>query len=380
MPHDVDPEGAYKWVLPDIPVYSRHIYCVSDPELQGLVNMFGYSIDNGWSEINQEWNTVDGNRPHGGGKTIIWICDEYPEKLNPLWYKTVYSADIVEPCQDGLISSNPYTHADMPWIATDWTYAAYTGPETGGVPGMYVKFWLRDDVEWQDGLDYTIDDAKWIWEFLRDKKIPKFRYFTKYITEVTTNVGENSVTAYLNETSQWMIYDLAGTADMIPPQVWKWVPDDQLLIYDPAANETKPTGAGARFGLGGHDGPVNQLYGTGPFFVQEDHLKIKSDGYADLLANRHWWNTDADISLCVEEMFHRAGDIGLPGVSGCDGYINALDLGSIGGDVGTIYVPPPYMDTDVCGPRGAPPDGRVDIDDLATCGKFFGEEKTVPPP
>jgi hypothetical protein len=44
-----------------------------------------------------------------------------------------------------------------------------------------------------------------------------------------------------------------------------------------------------------------------------------------------------------------------------------------------MTVPPGNADADICGPAGTPPDTNIDIDDLATTGKYFGETETIVP-
>jgi hypothetical protein len=99
---------------------------------------------------------------------------------------------------------------------------------------------------------------------------------------------------------------------------------------------------------------------------------VTVNGYGDLAANRNYWLTTADIQNIIEDMFHRSGDI----IDNDKVDVSDLDL------ISANYaqtVPPADARTDITGPAGTPPDSYVDIDDLATTGKYFGETETVLP-
>jgi hypothetical protein len=203
---------------------------------------------------------------------------------------------MLDPTFDGLIATNPFTQRDMPWMATEWSY----GTEAGG---MWVKFNLRttddygDPIVFQDGDPIAPSDVEFAWEFLADHQIP--RYWSDFKYYDYTDIVGTEITAHMTETSQWMIYDLASVALMVPPQVWgPWVGSttDDILSWDPSA-EAGPAGL------------PTKVYGTGPFILQHDTIWIATKGYGDLVANRDYWLTTEDIQGNIAEWFHRAGDV-----------------------------------------------------------------------
>jgi ABC-type transport system substrate-binding protein len=359
--------------IPLIPVYSRNMYDTQydnwmgtedeadDQGLRGAVNMFGYGVENGWTWMNIHWNTPTGYRPGTSEAIVVPIMDEFPETLNPSSADTVYAADVMEDAFDGLIATQPYTHADVPWLATSWSYAAEPG-------GMYIEFELRttdnhaEPVKWQDGDPIDPSDVTFAWDFLHDHEIADFwATMSHYIS--SEYVG-NTITAHMDTTSQWYLYSLAGSALQFPPQVWgPWVgqPTADIEAWDPSAEA-------------GPGGLPTKVYGTGPLIVQHSTRHFADAGYGDYVANREYWLTTDEIDSLITEMFHLAGDVDR------SAEVDIVDLQRIAlayGSNSTYPSPPWDPDADIYGPEGVP-DTVIGIDDLGQCGKFYGEPKTVP--
>jgi ABC-type transport system substrate-binding protein len=375
LPTYVPPMDPRSEALPMVPVYSRVYYDVQHPDLRGAVNMFGKGIDNVWTYANLHWNTSDGYRPGTTEKKVVLVEEEYPERLNPLWATTVYAWDFLTYLYDGLIAVNPYTHSDEPWLATSWSYEAT--PE-----GMDVTFNLRltdsqgQPIKWQDGKDITVNDVKFSWDFLHQYQIPRYwSAFRFYDPANTVIVDQDTIKARMETTSQWLTYDLEAAAYLLPPQVWtvdprdgyEWTGNYEIINFDPSSiayptpNNTNP-------------GPISlptQVFGTGPFILQHSTSFIAANGYGDLAANRNYWMTTDDIMNKIEYMFWRAGDVIDNDV------IDIADLALIANWYNSP-VPPAPPEADVTGPGSSPPDDVVDLDDLATAGKYFGETETVP--
>jgi ABC-type transport system substrate-binding protein len=374
-------QAGREQALPLIPVYSRNMYDVmydddkgtpdpgDDEGLRGAVNMFGYGVENGWTWMNIEWNTPTGDRPGTTEAIVVPILDEFPETINPASADTVYAADVMEDAFDGLIATNPYTHTDVPWLATSWSYQAWTTPE--GHEGMKIEFELRTTdligvpVKWQDGDAIHASDVTFAFDFLHDNQIADF--WGRYMHYLSSEYTGNTITAYMNTTSQWQMYGLAGDALLFPPQVWgPWdgQPTADIEAWDPSAE------AGV--------GVPTKVYGTGPLIVQHNTRHFADSGYGDYEANRDYWLTTENITRIIEEMFHAAGDVNW------DEEVAIEDLQKIAIYYGYTSSDPEWTDPvhnanwcDISGPAGAP-DEEVGIDDLAQCGKFYGEPKTVP--
>lgn len=345
-------------------LYSRIYFNAFNPDLQGIVNSPGYGADNGWTYLNLRW--AEGTERYTEeGKTIVeWIWGEEPELLNPCSASTVYAWDLIEKVQDGLIAVNPYTHEDIPWLATDWeiTEVPNQGPYNNET-WMDVSFTLREDVYWQDGNPFTAADVVFNWLFFKDNEVPRYAGMWQLLDSASF-VG-NVVTARMTTTSQFLIYDLAGAAALLPPPVWGPLdgqPLTTIMEYDPM-NEHTPTGPW--FGMG-QGFPDNHLYGTGAF-VFEYYDKVTM--VAELGQFPKYFLTTEETHVMKVEMFHAIGDVNR------DGYIDVFDLARVGAAYGARIGQPRYdADADINS------DGRVEAKDLAYVAFNWGEQREYPVP
>jgi peptide/nickel transport system substrate-binding protein len=359
MPVPVDPlDELYKttaWAY--IPVYSRVYFNAFQPELEGIINPLGYGSDNGATFMNARW--PGDVRPGDVDNTLIYCNGEEPETLNPCQAGTVYAWNVLNRMLDGLMDVNPYSLGDIGSMATSWEI-------TETVDGMDVTFQLRDDVYWHCGNQYTAYDAKFNWEYLRDNEVPRYLSSVEIITDVTV-VNDFEVVVSCDEASIFRLYDIAGTAALLPPWVWAHISDDpltpenEILTYDPTANTTAPTGAGPLFGTAVCP---NQLYGTGAFtYVSWD----VSTGNVELAANRAYYVSQDEYADDLADMFAGVGDVNK------DGIVNVIDLYSIAlkmGQTGT----PGWIPEDISGPAAAP-DGVIGAEDIGLAGYYYGVKK-----
>ncbi len=334
-------------------------FAAGHPDLRGIVKSPGYGADNRWSWLNWRW--AAGQERTDDGKTIVVYSNgDEPERLNPTYASTVYANNIIGPVLDGLIAVDPYAHEDVPWLADSWTV-------TPTATGMEIVFTLNSTVTWQDGNAYTAEDAEFNLEFLRDNAIPRYTTAWQNLVDVhvVTSGAGGTIKVILDKPSQFLLYDVAGIAAILPPPVWSPLdgkPQATILGYDPTANTTKPTGAGPKFGEA--DGPQTQLYGTGPYVFQ---FYDAVGQYADLWANRHYFKDTAEIARALTEMFHAVGDVNRDGVN------DIIDLTRIGVAIGSSEGDLNWdADADLNG------DGWVDPRDLAILSRNWGEKKEYP--
>jgi len=311
--------------LPLLCVYSRNAYDTQNNQLRGAINMFGYGIENSWTWMNVYWNTANEYRPGTSQKIVVPIMDEFSERLNPTFASTVYAWNVMGDCFDGLLATNPYTLRDEEWLATSWSYGVEE--QTNGThtwDGMWVKFTVRTTdsegapIKWQDGVNIDLQDAVFSWDFLHDKAIPRYyasmSHYYNNTSDYPPEIVGNEITAHMDTPSQWMLYDLAGNAYLLPEAVWgPWVDDatSDILSWDPS-QEAGPAGL------------PTKVYGTGPFILQHNTIQIGQNGYSDHIANRNYWMTTTGIQNLITAMFHSAGDVNRDGVD------NVGDLSAIG--------------------------------------------------
>jgi ABC-type transport system substrate-binding protein len=353
-------DESYSYAFAYINMYSKVSFNAFNPGLRGIVNSPGFGSDNMWTFLNMHWEQGHPDeRIEDGNSTVIWCLADEPETPNPLSASTVYTWEILNQIYDPLMAINPYNHIDLPWLADSWEMV-----ETPG--GMNVTFWLNSTAEWQDGNPYTAEDAKFNWLFLRDNQIPRYTPTWEHIVdvEVLTPGTGGVVRAILDVTSQFLIYDLASTAALLPPPVWSWLngrPLDEILAYDPSTNTTTPTGAGPRFGT---EWCPTQLYGTGPFVF--DYYDIV-DMAAEMTANRYYFKTTDEIQAELVEMFWACGDVNR------DGVVDQTDRDRVEAAYGCVRGEPCY-DPD-CDFNS---DGIIDIFDLSIVDYFMGKRREYP--
>jgi len=341
-------------------LYSRVYFDSFNPGLRGIVNSPGYASNNMWTFLNMHWET---GHPHerieNGNDAVIWCLEDEPELLNPLSASTTYSWQILDRIYDPLMAINPWTHDDLSWLADSWEMV-----ETPS--GMNITFWLNSTAEWQDGNSYTAEDARYNWLFLRDNAIPRYTSAWEHIVDVeilTPGVG-GVARVILNVTSQFLIYDLASTAALLPPPVWSWLdvePLQDILAYDPSTNTTAPSGAGPRFGTA--DCPT-QLYGTGPFIFD---FYDQVENLTDLYANRYYFKTTDEIQAQLVELFWVCGDVNR------DGVVDQADQDRYAAAYGSTIGEPNWdPDCDVNS------DGVINEEDGIIISYFMGKQRGYP--
>lgn len=364
--------------LPTIPFYCKTYYDAFNPDLRGIVKSPGYGAGEGgcvalrepdgpsptawtytnirWAPGTERWEDVDGDTVQES--VVIWCLGDEPESYNPLYAGTAAAWEVLDRMFDPLITVHTFNHEDRPWLAEDWEI-------TLTPTGMNVTYYLRDDVNWQDGYQFTAYDAEFSLEFIRDYHVPKYRPAWQNILDVEV-IDPFTFTVQSNATSQFLIYDWAVLAALLPPQIWDrtWPSDQAVLDYDPTAHAYGSDMAPS-YAPGPWAGQVpTNLFGTGPFIFQfYDPL----DMYCDLWANENYFLTTQEIDDMLAEMFHEVGDVNY------DGEVDVLDLVLISFSYGYYEGEPEYNpDADLN------QDGVVDTRDLATAAFFLGQQKEYP--
>ena len=371
--------------IPVLPVYTMCYFDAFNSDLRGIVRSPGYGTGDGgcialkepdgpipsiWTYTNIRWAT--GKERHedvdddGFPETVvIWCLGDDPETLNPLYAGTSLAWEIMDRVFDPLITMNPYNHNDVPWVATDWE-VEYT------LTGMNVTYHLRDDVFWQDGYQYNASHAEFSLEFIRDWQINKYKPAWEPIVDVEV-INPTTFRVVSNRRSQFLLYDWAVLATLLPPQIWDrtWPSQAAVLAYSPTAfaygddmGDGSYTGHGLYVPGPWADQVPTNLFGTGPWIFQfYDPVTMHSD----LWANRNYFMTTANIESLKTEMFWEVGDYNR------DGVINVVDLTYVAFAYGTHESDPDY-DPDADFNQ----DGWVNMIDLSTCAYHLLWQKEYP--
>ena len=324
-------------------LYSRSYFNAFRAPVTGIVKSPGYGSDNSWSWLNMD----------DDDHNIVYVNGDEPDSFNPCYATTVYEWCIIGAALDSLTAVNPYNHADIPWMASDWTV-------TPVGDGMDIDFTLRSDVEWQDGKPFTSADVEFCLEFLRDYHVP--RYASCWETLIDVEVTDAThCTVHADKAGVDLFYDYAGLAAYLPKHIWDrdWANDQAVLDYDPREAYNVAPG----YTAGPHPPPTN-VFGTGPFiFEYYDEVNMVDE----MTANRNYFLSWTEIANIKTDMFWEVGD------ANKDGIVNVLDLTKVSFAFG-CFIGDPCYDPDA----NFNMDALVDMRDISNCAYHLLWQKEYP--
>jgi hypothetical protein len=122
---------------------------------------------------------------------------------------------------------------DIPWRALDWKYENFTWAPLGIAEGTKVTFRVRSDMYWNDGFPIDVNDMKFSWEFMRN--FPRF--YSTYLYLLWVEIEDpQTISIYLDTTSQFIVYDYAGLALWFPEHIYApyYHPVQDTIGVDPS--------------------------------------------------------------------------------------------------------------------------------------------------
>jgi len=255
---------------------------------------------------------------------------------------------------DGSVDYSPYTGAMMPWIFTKWSCQAWSDPAYGVTNGMVADLNIRDDVYWQDGVKFTVDDVKFNMEYWRDKEAPRAADEVAELVKIdVVNPYEMKVYFSAVKLLIWeaYLYQMCRSP--------KHIYNDNTTLYGAPAGPMDLQYSGkygvpdpSTFWPTDHTNPFNSsltcLVGIGPWIYPPGGWdKGKS---CTMIANRNYCRTPliTDINL--------------------DFTVDIIDIATGGKGFGSTSASPRWnVAADVNG------DNRIDIIDIAIIAKDFGK-------
>ena len=227
-------------LMPVIPLYSRYSISAIRSGWDGVFTTDRVTSDNTFTLISMA--------PEDGvERPIFWSIPDEIRTLNPLVSSTAYDWTVLGAIYNFLISVNPYTFEDTPWLAESWSI--HTEPD-----GTVLSFTLRPDLEWHDGRPFTAEDVAFSLEFIRDNRVPRFYDNVRDI--VSTEVEDRTVRVRMGTTSYWHLSNIGGML-ILPRHILENVQD--WRTWQPTNNPHKAL-----------DGTImTELIGSGPFVFRE---------------------------------------------------------------------------------------------------------------
>jgi hypothetical protein len=216
-----DTQWMLYYACPYLPIYSRNYHDLYKPGLTCWVPSLGYgsgSYQLKWTYASVHWVGQE------VGGTVRWHNPGQVFTFHPYLATWVYEVTILNRIYDGMIETDAFTHADIPWCALDWKLEDWTGPS--GEAGMIVKYWIRNDLKWQDGDPITVDDFIWEYEFINSIKPPD--YFATWSTyHGCIKYNDYCFGIKVNATGQWKFLDYT-LGPIYPEKIWKYFWGDKV--------------------------------------------------------------------------------------------------------------------------------------------------------
>jgi peptide/nickel transport system substrate-binding protein len=244
-------------LTPVIPIYSRYSISAIRNDWNGAFTTDRSTSDNLLTLISMT--------PKGGGeRPIYWNIPSEIRTLNPLVSSTAYDWTVLGSVYDSLISVDPYTFEDMPWLAESWDIRP-------GSPGSVITFTLRPGLKWQDGRPLTVDDVEYSIRFIKENSVPRFFDTVKDVHSIETDPASGTVRITMANTSYWHLHNIGGML-VLPKHILEGVAD--WRTWQPT--NTTHTAL---------DGTVmTELVGSGPFVFVES----RTGEYVHMTRNEHF--------------------------------------------------------------------------------------------
>jgi hypothetical protein len=270
------------YLVPYLPIYSRNYINLYKPGVTCWVNSRGYGSEPTawhWTLGSLHWVGT----PIGG--TLNWQNAGGMSTLNPITASWVYEFNVLNGVYEGLTTIDPYTHADLPWVACRWEIIPWVDEGLGIDNGMIIKFWLRDDVYWQNGDHVTADDIAWNYEFIKSITAAELQPIWSTLDHYEV-INEYQIDLYVNVAGYWKFLEMAGAALFFPEKIWApFMGDyDDSTIDDYNAAIAFETWNTLYSDYTGEPDPIagpvelTCCYGTGPFIFE-------------------WWDTTVGLGL-----------------------------------------------------------------------------------
>ena len=250
--------------IPAVPIYSRYYIASVSRKWKGTVKSDVSTPDNSWSLLKME--PADGRM-----SPLYWGLADEPRSLNPFSSSSAYDWQVMGEIYDTLITVDPYSMGDLPWLAVKWDIKTRDMDEK---KRTVLTFDLRKDVSWQDGMKFSSQDVKATIMFLKDHNIPRYFDSVRNVLEVETP-DEHTVRITMDGVSYWYLHNIGGLP-ILPGHLLENIGD--WRTWQPASL-TDPV-----------DGSLTQLIGTGPFVFREyrrgEFVRLSRNDVFWLLGNR----------------------------------------------------------------------------------------------
>lgn len=276
---------------------------------EGVVNNFGYGVDNYFTFLNMENKTVD-PAPYQG---IDWGFKSDIEGLHVVCAEWLWDWNVLGLMYDTGYGREPFDlSVRYPWLFETWDIGTYTHPTKGTCTN--TTYHLRTNVLWHDGSVFDADDVVFTLNFKKACgsgvawEYPDLKYIYQVIKkdQWTVEVKYNYESVFAP--------DIAGFLTYIQRDLWMaanakygWNYDETSATFTPASN---------RLLVRDYHPWTDDANTNGIIDIKEDgtgawvFVEYKKGDYVKLSANTNFYRTQASIEADIKSMFHwGVGDI-----------------------------------------------------------------------
>lgn len=189
-----------------------------------IVNMMGEGLMSFWTVVSSE--------PADGVEQISLGYPSDVNNLNPVDGSATHDTQTMRLIYDKLVR-----------IDTDGTATNWLAEEVETVDDTTIRATIRDNQQWHDGEDLTVEDVKFSFDYLNEHSAVLSSFMGPL--ESTEIVGDRSVEFSMSEPFAPFIPVGLGQVFIIPQHIWESVPDDIDGVEEPVGWENpEPVGSG----------------------------------------------------------------------------------------------------------------------------------------
>jgi len=283
------------YLCPQLGNYGRDYYDLFKPGHAGWVQGIGYGA--GAYQLPWTFGNIHEASWVPIGGSMQWQNEGDVPSLNPIVATWVYEMEILNRIYEGMITRDPLTGAEMPWIALSIEEETVTLP--GNVLGQNITITIRDDVTWQDGTPVTADDIIWDINYIATSRWPEYVILWSFFVSAE-KLGDYVVRLTINTTGHWKTLDYLGSLLVFPQVIWQGDRLDtyaEAIAFKPWAYSYEAwVGSPPPNGLNG----LTALMGTGPFILNLTAGGWDESDFAVMSKYPGYWRRNAnpgDITL-----------------------------------------------------------------------------------
>lgn len=184
------------------------------------------------------YNMHPSNFERGG--TIRYGFMQDADVFNPVQADFYWDWEFLNKVFDFLISCDPYTGADTPWMAKSWTIGTW---DNGGTTATKITLKLFENILWHDGQPFTSADVEFALPYMKAAYASLFYPLTVDLNHVTA-IDPYTVEIYYNFQSTWALHWVGGIP-MIPKHIWQSIDPANSRSGGEYETTGKLTGSGA---------------------------------------------------------------------------------------------------------------------------------------